>query len=257
MDGEPRSHPSAVLTELDRALVMQAFLADAEWRATTIDDLADALEAALGDAERGRRRGQLSFEIHNLRGAAAIAQLEELRANAERLERALERPTAAAPALASAARAIVQQLRSHLAAGVPVSGVESTAADFDERPVVLHVDDHPANLKLVERILVTRPDVRLVEAANGEQGLSLARRFAPVLVLLDLRLPDIPGDEVIRRLRDDPATSDLLIVVVSAEARPAETDRLLAAGADAFLVKPLDIEAVLDVVDAATKAHPR
>jgi CheY-like chemotaxis protein len=119
----------------------------------------------------------------------------------------------------------------------------------DEGPVVLHIEDNYSNLKLVERVLEHRPDVRLAEARTGGTGLALAEELVPALILLDLRLPDMPGADVLHLLRASESMRGIPVVVISAEARPAEADRLLAGGADDFLVKPIDIGALLDVVD--------
>ncbi len=234
--------------------MLEVFRASAEEHASTIERLADALEAVDG-AEQAERRAELAFELHNLRGAAAIARLEQLRVDAKRLEQALPHPDAEVSALAFAAREIAQELRS-LASGAPPA-VAARDEDAHGQPVVLHVDDNATNLKLVELVLARRPGVRLVEAMTGEDGLRLARRLKPALVILDLRLPDVSGTEVILRLRSDPATSQLRIVVASAEARPSEAKRLLAAGADAFLVKPLDLETLLETVDDAVATVSR
>ena len=119
----------------------------------------------------------------------------------------------------------------------------------DLRPVVLHVEDNPSNRKLVELVATRRPGVRLVEVADGASAVRLARELAPRLVLLDLRLPDVPGEEILRRLRADPATAAVKVVVITAEARPAEMTRLIESGADGYLVKPVDVEDLLDLLD--------
>jgi CheY-like chemotaxis protein len=77
----------------------------------------------------------------------------------------------------------------------------------------------------------------------------LAREHRPDLVLLDLHLPDIQGDEVLRRLRADPRTAEIPVVVVSADATRASNDRLRALGADAYLSKPIDVEEFLETVE--------
>lgn len=122
------------------------------------------------------------------------------------------------------------------------------------RPVVLHIEDNASNRKLVELVVSRRPNLELLEAVDGETGLELARSVLPDLILLDLRLPRMSGEEVLAALRGDPETAELRIVAISAEARPGETARVLAAGADRFLVKPIDLqelESVLDLVGAA------
>ena len=116
--------------------------------------------------------------------------------------------------------------------------------------IVLHIEDNASNRKLVELVVARRPGLRLVEAENGEPGLALARELTPSLVLLDLRLPGISGEDVLAALRADPATAGLRVVVVSAEARTSETTRLIELGADGYLVKPVDVERLLDVLDS-------
>lgn len=115
---------------------------------------------------------------------------------------------------------------------------------------VLYVEDSRTNAKLVERILRRRPGLRVVHELNGEQGLARAARERPDLVLLDLGLPDIPGSEVLRRLRADPRTATIPVVVVSADATPDRIGVLIDAGASHYLSKPFDIESLLGVVDS-------
>jgi PAS domain S-box-containing protein len=114
---------------------------------------------------------------------------------------------------------------------------------------LLYIEDNLANLSLVETILLSRPGWRTIPALQGQLGVELAREHLPDLVLLDLHLPDIPGDEVLRRLRADARTAALPVVVVSADATPASLERLRAAGADAYLTKPLDVDEFLATVE--------
>jgi len=114
---------------------------------------------------------------------------------------------------------------------------------------LLYVEDNLANLSLVETILLSRPGWRTLPALQGRLGVELAREYLPDLVLLDLHLPDIPGDEVLRRLRADPRTAAIPVIVVSADATTASLDRLRAAGADAYLTKPLDVDDFLRAVE--------
>jgi CheY-like chemotaxis protein len=114
---------------------------------------------------------------------------------------------------------------------------------------LLYVEDNLANLSLVETILLSRPGWRTIPAMQGQLGVELAREYLPDVVLLDLHLPDIPGAEVLRRLRTDPWTAGIPVVVVSADATPASLERLRAAGADAYLTKPLDVDEFLRTVE--------
>lgn len=115
---------------------------------------------------------------------------------------------------------------------------------------VLYIEDNVSNLRLVERILESRPNIKLLAAMQGQLGLDLALEQAPDLILLDLQLPDLPGAEVLRRLRANPLTAATPVVIVSADATPAQMARLRRAGADIYLTKPLDVRQLLEVVDA-------
>jgi CheY-like chemotaxis protein len=115
--------------------------------------------------------------------------------------------------------------------------------------VVLHVEDNLANLRLVEEVFVRRPEVRLVTAQQGSLGLELAAEHRPDLILLDLHLPDLDGDEVLQRLKASDATAGIPVVVVSADATERQVQRLRALGAHDYLTKPLDVAHLLDVVD--------
>jgi len=84
---------------------------------------------------------------------------------------------------------------------------------------------------------------------QGRLALDLAREHQPILILLDLHLPDIPGDQVLQKARDDPATAAIPVVIVSADATPGQTQRILAAGASAYLSKPFNVSELLRIVD--------
>jgi PAS domain S-box-containing protein len=114
---------------------------------------------------------------------------------------------------------------------------------------VLYVEDNPSNLRLVQRILAERGGVRLLTAIHGQLVHDLVRQHRPDLVLLDQHLPDLDGEEVLRRLQADPQTAAVPVVVVSADATAGQIQRLLAAGARHYLTKPLDVPRFLIVLD--------
>ena len=132
-------------------------------------------------------------------------------------------------------------------------GAEPAAEPAARRRVVLHIEDNLSNLTLIERVLSQRAGVEVVAAMYGRLGLELAREHHPVLVLLDLHLPDLSGEEVLQRLRDDPATASIPVVIVSADATPGHVRRLLSAGASAYLTKPIDVRELLRLVDEAVE----
>jgi PAS domain S-box-containing protein len=118
---------------------------------------------------------------------------------------------------------------------------------------VLYVEDNLDNLRLVEGILAYRPKVKLLSGLQGRLALDLARQHHPDLILLDVHLPDMKGDEVLRQLRAEPALRDIPVVVISADATANQIARLRAAGADDYLTKPIDVVRFLAVVDDCLK----
>jgi signal transduction histidine kinase/ActR/RegA family two-component response regulator len=122
---------------------------------------------------------------------------------------------------------------------------------------VLYIEDNLSNLQLVERVLSRRPGVRLISAMRPQLGLELAAEHDPDLILLDLHLPDMPGQEVLRRLQAEPRTAQVPVVVLSADARPSLIDELLAQGVRAFMTKPLDVKELLELLQTiATERAP-
>jgi CheY-like chemotaxis protein len=127
------------------------------------------------------------------------------------------------------------------------SGADSAAAA--RLCDVLYIEDDPVNFTLVERILEFRPALKLMHARSGGSGVELAQAHSPKLILLDLNLPDMHGSEVLRQLQREPATAQVPVVVLSADATPSQIERLLTAGARNYLTKPFDIDPFLAVVD--------
>ncbi len=127
----------------------------------------------------------------------------------------------------------------------------ATSAETVPQPqaVVLYIEDNLPNLNLVQHIMRQRPEIKLLTAMQGRPGLELARQHGPDLILLDLHLPDMNGDEVLRRLQADSATHAIPVVMVSADAMPRQIEQLLAAGASDYLTKPLDVKRFLEVLD--------
>ena len=124
---------------------------------------------------------------------------------------------------------------------------------------VLSIEDNASNFRLIEAILAERPNIKLIGATRGEEGLALARSHCPDLILLDLHLPDIMGWDVLRRLRDFPETRSTAVVVISADATEKQIERLLTPpeghrGATAYLTKPLNVKEVLHVIDSIFQA---
>jgi len=114
---------------------------------------------------------------------------------------------------------------------------------------ILYVEDNPSNSVLMDRIVANRPDLRLLSAAQGRLGLELARLHQPQLILLDLHLPDLPGEEVLRLLQADHDTAHIPVAVITADAMPSRISRSLVAGAQACFTKPVDVKSLLQFFD--------
>jgi CheY-like chemotaxis protein len=108
---------------------------------------------------------------------------------------------------------------------------------------ILIVEDNAKNLKLIRDVLQFS-GYEVVEARSGEEGVELAGKRAPDLVLMDLQLPGIDGIEALRRLRADPATKGVPVVAVTAFAMRNDRDRTLRAGFDGYVEKPISVRAL-------------
>jgi two-component system cell cycle response regulator DivK len=107
-------------------------------------------------------------------------------------------------------------------------------------PLILIVEDNPRNLKLVRDVL-EHTGYTTLAADRAELGLELARERGPDLVLMDVQLPGMDGVEALGRLRADPATAAMPVVAVTAFAMEADRARLLAAGFDDYIEKPISV----------------
>ena len=108
--------------------------------------------------------------------------------------------------------------------------------------VVLYIDDNEDNVFLLQRLFKhRRPDIQLHTAMTGRDGIKAAIDDQPTLILLDNRLPDINGEQVLLQLAAAPATAAIPVVILSGDSNPATVNELLTAGAADFLVKPFDI----------------
>ncbi|HSW07540.1 PAS-domain containing protein [Aquabacterium sp.] len=135
-----------------------------------------------------------------------------------------------------------------LAAAAPMPA-ESMPVASAQRRTVLYIEDNAVNQLLMEGMLAHRPGLRLLIAGLPAVGLTMAAQARPDLILLDIQLPEIDGFEVLRRLREQPATRDIPVVAVSANAMPTDIEAAEQAGFIDYVVKPLDMKRLLGVVD--------
>ena len=112
---------------------------------------------------------------------------------------------------------------------------------------VLAVDDIPINLLLVQKMLA-RYNFTLRTAVNGQQALDEVAKQKPDLILLDLMMPEIDGFEVIRRLKENPETADINIVILSALNSNEDIVKGFSLGANDFIMKPIIMERLLTCV---------
>ena len=120
---------------------------------------------------------------------------------------------------------------------------------YDAPRRVLYAEDTAANVHLVSEILGHRPGLTVLSASQGRAALEIARQSRPDLILLDLHLPELDGEALLARLRADPATAGIPVVILSADATPETLARLRAAGAADYLTKPVGVKRLLETVD--------
>ncbi|HHK67052.1 two-component system response regulator [Candidatus Acetothermia bacterium] len=116
-----------------------------------------------------------------------------------------------------------------------------------KRKLILIVDDDHRGLKLTSDLLQAS-GYATITAADGEQGVKLAKERTPDLVLMDIKLPRLNGVAAMRALKTDPKTKGIPIIAVTAYAMRGDEERLLQQGFDDFLAKPVDIHMLLDRV---------
>jgi CheY-like chemotaxis protein/two-component sensor histidine kinase len=146
------------------------------------------------------------------------------------------------------ARTSAPQLR-HDHASVTAGTTPATAPSTSG--AVLYIEDNDSNVLLMKRLLERRPGVRLLHAPTGNDGVRLARTERPDLILLDLHLPDMSGEDVLRDLSSDADLRRIPVAMLSADATPAQARRLKASGACAYLTKPLNVVEVIGLIDEA------
>jgi len=142
-----------------------------------------------------------------------------------------------------------EDLASAMAAGAP------EALEMAPRHhTVLYVEDNPESLKLVEQILSTRPDIRLLSAPDGRLGVELARVHLPDIILMDNNLPGLDGASAQAILRNDPKTEHIPVIALTANAMPRAINQGLAAGFFRYITKPINIKELLDAINAGLES---
>lgn len=107
---------------------------------------------------------------------------------------------------------------------------------------VLYIEDNPANMRLVEQLLKTFPDITLVGAETAEEGLEMAQQQAPDLILMDINLPGMDGYEALVELQKLDATKAIPVVAISANALASDLEKGAKAGFVDYITKPINLQ---------------
>jgi two-component system alkaline phosphatase synthesis response regulator PhoP len=122
---------------------------------------------------------------------------------------------------------------------------------------VLLVDDHPQNLELLEIYMEDLPEVRVVTATNGLEAMARVAEESPDLILLDIMMPKMSGFEVCKRIKSDPKTRDIIVVMVTALNETSDIERAAECGTDDYISKPIERKALVGLVRSLLAARAR
>lgn len=112
---------------------------------------------------------------------------------------------------------------------------------------ILIIDDNPVNMKLI-RVLLTMEGYDVRTACDAKEALAVLNNFNPLLILMDIQLPGIDGLELTRRLKSDPRTRDITILGLTAYAMKGDKEKILAAGCDGYIPKPIDTRSLPSII---------
>ena len=127
----------------------------------------------------------------------------------------------------------------------------------DGKPTVLIVEDNEQNLELLKIYMEDVPEAEVITAGNGVEALEQIEEYSPDLVLLDIMMPRMSGFEVCQRIKSDPRTRDITVVMVTALNETSDIERAAKCGTDDYLSKPIDRQAMVNLVRSllATKGR--
>jgi CheY-like chemotaxis protein len=114
---------------------------------------------------------------------------------------------------------------------------------------ILYVEDNDDNIYMLKNRL-SRAGFTVLIATSGAQGIAMATSDKPDLILMDITLPDIDGEEATRRIKADPATKGIPIIALTANAMSGDREKALAAGCDDFDTKPVEMPRLLEKISA-------
>jgi PAS domain S-box-containing protein len=133
----------------------------------------------------------------------------------------------------------------------PIAATHASVAAPTHLSSLLYVEDNPANLMLVEDLIARRPDIRLMSARDGLNGIALARTSQPDVILMDINLPGISGIQALKMLADEPRTAHIPVIALSANAMPRDIEKGLESGFFRYLTKPIKVNEFMATLDVA------
>jgi len=142
-------------------------------------------------------------------------------------------------------------IEAHLGTSPAVPAPPAGAAGAAPQRIVLCVEDNPANLMLITRILARRPDIRLISAKDGRQGIEMAHAAMPEVILMDINLPGINGVAALKILAANASTAHIPVIAISANAVPRDIERGLEAGFFRYLTKPIKVDEFMGTLELA------
>jgi len=132
-----------------------------------------------------------------------------------------------------------------------IAPVPPTSSALKKAPLLLYVEDNPANLRLVEEIIAFRGDLRMLSAPDAQLGIELARAHRPEVVLMDINLPGLSGTDARAILSADPITEHIPVIAVTANAMPRDRAQSMAAGFFQHVTKPINVTLLNAAIDEA------
>ncbi len=118
-----------------------------------------------------------------------------------------------------------------------------------EKHSILYIEDNPANLRLVEQLIASIPDLHMWSAPEPLLGLELAMEYRPDIILLDINLPGMDGYQVLEQLKHNSNTKHIRVIAVSANAMPADIEKGMNAGFDTYVTKPINVPELMTLIE--------
>jgi CheY-like chemotaxis protein len=242
------------------APLLIAFFGEAARRMPAIQRITRELDADAGIDGALGLLAELRVEAHTIVGGAAVVGLSGVLAAAKALESAVadaaDGDASFGTAEAAEARRLADRLadeigriRPSAAAAGPAGSSEAQRGSPPTTRTILSAEDDATNRALITTVVAYRPHVRLINVVDGHDVPGWTRSESLDLMLLDLNLPGAGGEEILNGVRSDPELESLPVLILSGDAAPPTRTRLLAAGATAFLTKPVSVVELLGYID--------